>query len=52
MAFRIFAGVLFVLAILMGFGWLLDQDSARATGLVAAGMLTLLLSSVPIGPVP
>lgn len=52
MAFRIFAGVLFALAVLMGFGWLFDQDVARAVGLMAAGMLMLVLSTVPVGPVP
>ena len=51
MAFRILAGVMFVLAILMGFGWLMHEDVGRAVGLVAAGMLCMLLSTVPIGPV-
>lgn len=51
MAFRVLAGVMFTLAILMGFGWLLDQDVARAVGLIAAGLLALVLSTVPVGPV-
>ena len=51
MAFRVLAGVLFALAILMGFGWLVDQDVARSVGLIAAGLLSLVLSTVPIGPV-
>lgn len=51
MAFRILAGVMFTIAILMGFGWLVDQDVARAAGLIAAGLLCLVLSTVPVGPV-
>ena len=51
MAFRILAGVLFALAFLMAFGWLVSEDVARATGLIAAGLLSLVLSSIPVGPV-
>lgn len=50
-AFRILAAVLFALALLMGFGWLVDQDVARAVGLTAAGLLALTLSTIPVGPV-
>lgn len=51
MGFRILAGVMFVLAILMAEGWLVSQDVSRAVGLIAAGLLACLLSTVPIGPV-
>ena len=51
MGFRILAGIMFGLAVLMGFGWLLDQDVARSCGLIAAGLLCLVLSTVPVGPV-
>lgn len=51
MAFRILAGVLFVLAALMAFGWIVAEDVPRAIGLIAAGLLACLLSTVPIGPV-
>lgn len=51
MAFRVLAGVMFALGILMGFGWLLDQDTGRAIGLACAGLLCLVLSTVPTGPV-
>ena len=51
MAFRIFAGVLFALAVGFGFGWVLPTDTARAIGCVAAGLLMLVLSTVPVGPV-
>ena len=51
MGFRILAGVLFAFAFLMAFGWIVSEDVARAVGLIAAGLLALLLSSVPIGPV-
>lgn len=51
MAFRIFAGVLFALGILFAFGWLVSEDVARAVGVIAAGLLCLVLSTVPIGPV-
>jgi hypothetical protein len=52
MALRILAAVLFALAILMAFGWLVSEDTARAVGLVAAGMLACVLSTIPVGPVP
>lgn len=51
MAFRVLAGVMFVLAILMAFGWLVAEDASRAVGLIAAGLLCLVLSTVPVGPV-
>lgn len=51
-AFRVFAAVLFALALLMGFGWLMDQDVARAVGLVAGGLLCFTLSTIAIRPVP
>lgn len=51
MGFRILAGVMFVLAILMSFGWLVSEDTSRAIGLIAAGLLALVLSTVPVGPV-
>ena len=51
-AFRILSAVLFTLAALMGFGWLMDQDVARAVGLVAAGLLCFTLSTIAIRPVP
>lgn len=50
-AFRVLAGVLFALGVLFGFGWLVDQDVSRAVGVVAAGLLCLVLSTVPVGPV-
>lgn len=46
--FRILAGVLFTLAGLMAMGWLVSQDLHRAVGLIAAGLLCLVLSTVPI----
>lgn len=49
--FRVFACVLFAVAAFMGFGWFVDQDVARAVGLVAAGLLCFTLSTVPVGPV-
>lgn len=49
-AFRIFAGVLFALAVGFGFGWVLPTDTARAIGCVGAGLLMLVLSTVPIVP--
>lgn len=51
MGFRILAGVMFVLATLMAFGWLVAEDTSRAVGLIAAGLLCLVLSTVPVGPV-
>ena len=51
MGFKILAGVMFAVAVLMGFGWLVDQDTGRAVGLIAAGLLSLVLSTVPVGPV-
>lgn len=51
MAFRIFAGVFAVFGILWGFGWFLPTDPAKAVGMVAATLLALILSSIPIGPV-
>lgn len=51
MAFRVFAGVLFAMAALFAFGWILPDDVPRAVGCVAAGLLSLVLSTVPIGPV-
>ena len=52
MGFRILAGVFSVLGILWAFGWLLPEDPARAVGMVAATLLALIVSTVPIGPVP
>lgn len=49
--FRFLAGFMFAVAILMGEGWLVAQDVPRAIGLVAAGLLCLVLSTVPVGPV-
>jgi len=49
---RIIAGIMFAAAICLGFGWFVSEDVARAVGLVAAGMLALVISTVPIGPVP
>lgn len=45
------AGVMFVLATLMAFGWIVTEDVHRAVGLIAAGLLSLVLSTVPVGPV-
>lgn len=50
MGFRIIAGVCFILSVLMAFGWLVSQDTSRAVGLIAAGLLALVLSTVPVGP--
>ena len=52
MAFRVLAGVMFALSALMGLGWIVAEDVHRAVGLTAAGMLCLVLSTVPVGPVP
>jgi hypothetical protein len=52
MAFRVLAGVFAVFGVLWGFGWLLPEDTARAVGMVAATLLALVVSTVPIGPVP
>lgn len=51
MGFKILAGACFTLAVLMGFGWFVDVDVHRAVGLIAAGLLALVLSTVPVGPV-
>lgn len=52
MAFRILAGVLFALAALMAFGWLVAENTSNALGLIAAGLLAMVLSTIPYGPVP
>lgn len=51
MAFRVLAGVMFTLGIGWAFGWLLPHDPSRAIGMVCAGLLCLVLSTVPVGPV-
>lgn len=51
MAFRVLAAVFAVFGILWAFGWFLPTDPAKAVGMVAATLLALILSSVPIGPV-
>ena len=51
MLFRILAALCFAVAALMAFGWFVDQDVPRAVGVIAAGLLSLVLSSVPVGPV-
>jgi uncharacterized membrane protein YbhN (UPF0104 family) len=47
---RVLAAVFFLLAVLVACGWLLDQSIARATGLVALGLLAWVVSTFP--PVP
>jgi hypothetical protein len=47
---RVLAAVLFLLAALASFGWLLDQSVDRAIGLVALGLLAWVVSTFP--PVP
>jgi hypothetical protein len=47
---RVLAAVLFLLAALAAFGWLLDQSVERAIGLVALGLLSWVVSTFP--PVP
>ena len=49
MGFRIVAGVCFILSGLMSFGWIVSQDTSRAVGLIAAGLLALVLSTIPVG---
>ena len=49
--FRVFACILFAFAGAMAFGWWVDQDMARAVGLVAAGLLCFTLSTISIKPV-
>ena len=51
MGFRILAGVFAVFGVLWAFGWLLPEDPSRAIGMVAATLLALILSTVPIGTV-
>ena len=51
MGFRILAGACFILSALMAFGWLVSQDTARAVGLIAAGLLALVISTIPVGSV-
>lgn len=51
MGFRIIAGVCFAVAALMAFGWIVAEDTGRAVGLIAAGLLSLVLSTIPVGPV-
>jgi hypothetical protein len=50
-AFRVLAGVLFAMGALFAFGWILPDDVARGVGCIAAGLLMLVLSTVPVGPV-
>ena len=52
MAFKVFAGVLCVLGVGWAFGWVLPEDTGKAVGMVAAALLCLILSTVPVGPVP
>jgi uncharacterized membrane protein YphA (DoxX/SURF4 family) len=47
---RVLAAVLFLLAGLAAFGWLLDQSLERAIGLVALGLLAWVVSTFP--PIP
>jgi uncharacterized membrane protein YphA (DoxX/SURF4 family) len=47
---RVLAAVLFLLAGLTAFGWLLDQSVERAIGLLALGLLSWVVSTFP--PVP
>jgi hypothetical protein len=51
MMFRILAGVFAVFGIGWGFGLFLPTDAAKAVGMVAAALLALIVSTVPIGPV-
>jgi hypothetical protein len=44
---RVLAAVLFLLAGLAAFGWLLDQSVERAIGLVALGLLAWVVSTFP-----
>jgi hypothetical protein len=47
---RVLAAVLFLLAALAAFGWLLDQSIERAVGLVALGLLSWVVSTFPPPP--
>jgi hypothetical protein len=47
---RVLAAVLFLLAAIFSFGWLVDQSVERATGLVALGLLSWVVSTFP--PIP
>jgi hypothetical protein len=49
---RIVAAVLFILAALASFGWLLDQSVSRALGFVACGLLAWVVSTFPPPTVP
>lgn len=51
MGFRILAGVFAVLGVGWAFGWVLPEDTGKAVGMVAATLLALVLSSIPVGPV-
>jgi hypothetical protein len=49
---RVLAAVLFILAALAAFGWLLDQSVSRALGLAACGLLAWVVSTFPSPVVP
>jgi len=51
MMFRVLAGVCAVLGIGWAFGWVLPKNVSDAVGMIAATLLALILSTVPIGPV-
>lgn len=47
---RVVAFVLFLLAALAAFGWLLDQSAERAIGLAALGLAAWVVSTFPAPP--
>jgi hypothetical protein len=49
---RCIAAFLFALAMLVAFGWWVEPNAAHAVGLIAAGLLSFTLSTIPVGRVP
>lgn len=49
---RVVSCVLLVLGILLAFGWITEQNPSHAVGMVAAGLLAFVLSTIPVGRVP
>lgn len=49
---RVVAACFMVLAMFVAFGWHTDESAAHAVGLVAAGLLAFVLSTIPAGRVP
>lgn len=49
---RVLAFVLFILAALAAFGFLLDQSTGRAVGLACCGLAAWVLSTFPVPTLP